>query len=395
MRKARHALKVIVLLAIVVLVAYFFTSLIRFGERLAIGKLETVGENSFYDTSTFKQADVKPGQLLRKERLYSAPDGIIGWRVLYGSTDIHGKSIVASGLMAAPEKVDSQAALPTIAWGHPTTGIAPRCAPSVGIDPFDSIEGLRSLVGAGYSVVAPDYSGMGAEGPASFLIGESEARTMLDIVRAAKSISQMNASADVITWGHSQGGHAALFTGQLADQYAPELIIKGVSVAAPATDLLTLMDDDIDTIAGVTIGSYAFYSYAQAYGADLSTIVTKQAQAAIPDAAQLCLLGQNKQIHAITQPLIGNFLSGDIRTTEPWFSLLSKNTPAGAPATVPLFVAQGQKDTLIHPDITSSFVQKQQQRGVTVTYLPIANASHATVALESVPKLLEWLKTIK
>lgn len=395
----RHALKIIkvcVLLALLVLVAYAFTMVLHFGERLAIGKLETVGESSFYDTTSFDMAKVKPGELLRSEQLRSAPDGMSGWRVLYGSTDRNGNTIVASGLMASPSKQsaqDGKESLPLIVWGHPTTGIAPRCAPSVGIDPFDSIEGLRAIVGAGYSVVAPDYSGMGAEGPASFLIGESEARTTIDIARAANANPKVNASNEIIAWGHSQGGHAALFTGQLAPVYAPELSVKGIAVAAPATDLLTLIDDDIDTIAGVTIGSYAFHSYSQSYGANLNTIVTKQAQAVIPDAAQLCLLGQNKQLHALTQPLIGDFLSADIRTTQPWADLLQLNTPTGADKSVPLFVAQGQRDTLIHPAITSDFVKTQQQRGVNVTYLPLPNASHATVALESIPGLLKWLKT--
>lgn len=235
MKRVFKLVRVSILLAMLILVAYGFTMLLHFGERLAIGKLETVGESSFYDTTSFDLATVKPGDLLRYEQLKSAPDGINGWRVMYGSTDRNGKIIVASGLMAAPSSTraaNAGAPLPLIAWGHPTTGIAPRCAPSVGIDPFDSIEGLRALVGAGYAVVAPDYSGMGAEGPASFLIGESEARTMLDIARAAKHLPRVQASDELIAWGHSQGGHAALFTGQLAPEYAPELTVRGVAVGS-------------------------------------------------------------------------------------------------------------------------------------------------------------------
>jgi len=35
--------------------------------------------------------------------------------------------------------------------------------------------------------------------------------------------------------GHSQGGHASLYTGELAASYAPDLKLVSVAAAAPAT----------------------------------------------------------------------------------------------------------------------------------------------------------------
>jgi len=49
--------------------------------------------------------------------------------------------------------------------------------------------------------------------------------------------------------------------------YAPELSVRAAAVAAPAADLGTLLDDDIGNVSGVTIGSYAFAAYQQAYAA--------------------------------------------------------------------------------------------------------------------------------
>jgi Secretory lipase len=54
-------------------------------------------------------------------------------------------------------------------------------------------------------------------------------------------------------WSHSQGGQAALFTGLIAKSYAPELDLLGFAAAAPATDLVTLMNDDIDSVGGKNI----------------------------------------------------------------------------------------------------------------------------------------------
>lgn len=78
-------IKVIVLLAALVVVAYALTTLARLGERIAAGEFETIGEHTFYDTSTINRSDIKAGKLLRQQKLESAPDGSVGWRVLYGS----------------------------------------------------------------------------------------------------------------------------------------------------------------------------------------------------------------------------------------------------------------------------------------------------------------------
>ena len=95
-----------------------------------------------------------------------------------------------------------------------------------------TIPGLQSFLQDGY-VVATDYPGLGTQGPAPYLVGSSEARAVLDSVRAARQLPGANAGSHFIVWGHSQGGQAALFAGQLARSYAPELKLQGVAVAAP------------------------------------------------------------------------------------------------------------------------------------------------------------------
>ena len=55
------------------------------------------------------------------------------------------------------------------------------------------------------------------------------------------------ASNRFAVWGHSQGGHAALYTGEVAARYAPDLKLVGVAAAAPATYLVELFDADEST----------------------------------------------------------------------------------------------------------------------------------------------------
>ena len=54
-----------------------------------------------------------------------------------------------------------------------------------------------------------DYQGLGTRGVHPYLIGVSEGRSVLDIVRAARDYKKGLVSKKFIIAGHSQGGHAA------------------------------------------------------------------------------------------------------------------------------------------------------------------------------------------
>ncbi len=115
------------------------------------------------------------------------------------------------------------------------TGVGGKWAAPVLPDRSGAIPGLDDMLSRGFVVVATDYVGLGTPGQHPYLIGESEARSVLDSVRAARRFPGAKAGDTFAVWGHSQGGHAALFTGQLAASYAPELKLAGVAAAAPAT----------------------------------------------------------------------------------------------------------------------------------------------------------------
>ena len=57
----------------------------------------------------------------------------------------------------------------------------------------------------------------------------------IDLVRAAADLPRAGHDGGWYVIGHSQGGHAALFTGEEAPSYAPELDLKGVVAGAPPT----------------------------------------------------------------------------------------------------------------------------------------------------------------
>ena len=99
-----------------------------------------------------------------------------------------------------------------VAWAHPTTGVAEGCAPTRLPDLSGNIAGLEEMLERGYVVAATDYPGLGSMGTHPYLIGVTEAHAVL-FVRAARELPDAKARDRFIVWGHSQGGHAALFTG--------------------------------------------------------------------------------------------------------------------------------------------------------------------------------------
>lgn len=366
------------------------------GSRLVEGVVGEQHEAPFYAVPDPLPAG-EPGTIVRSEPLPQGPAGAVAWRVLYHSRDRGDADILVSGVVVAPTSPAPPGGRTIVSWAHPTTGAAQQCAPSLGADPFDLIEGLQDLLKAGYVVAASDYPGMGAAGPDSYLIGESEGHSVLDAARAARSLPS-GAGDRLLLWGHSQGGQAALFAGQEAATYAPELVLGGVAVAAPATDLGGLLKSDIGDVSGVTIGSYAFAAFTSVYrdvpGVSLDAILTPAGAAATPGMAQLCLFGQNGELHRIATPLIGHYLARDPATTEPWATLLRQNNPGAARLPVPLFVAQGETDALVKPELTWQFADHECGIGTRVTRLALPQTGHGEVALRALPTLLPWFAAV-
>jgi hypothetical protein len=242
---------------------------------------------SFYSDAS--QPPRKPGELIRAEPMKPAPNGAKVWRILYASTDPDGRPIDVSGVVIAPDLPPPIAGRYVLAWAHATTGVADACAPSVSPEFLDTIPHVPALVALDWVVVATDYPGLGTPGVHPYLVGESEGRAILDAVRAAAQVEKSGAGKRFGVWGHSQGGHAALFAGELAASYAPELQLSGIAAIAPATDLGQLLQDDLSTHAGAILTSYSLWTWSRFYGVSIETAATPQAIRVIDGIAGDCI----------------------------------------------------------------------------------------------------------
>jgi acetyl esterase/lipase len=335
-----------------------------------------------------------PGSLISVTAMPAGPQGASAYRVVYASTGLSGEMVPVSGVIIVPAGPVPPGGRPIVAWAHPTTGIVSRCAPSLARVFFASVQGLEAMLERGYVVAATDYPGLGTPEVHPYLVGISEGRAVLDSVRAAQQIPGANASQAFAIWGHSQGGHAGLFAGLLANEYAPELRLMGVAVAAPATDLATLMAEDLGTGGGNNITAMTIWSWSRVYGISIASVVAPAALPIIDRLANECIERWFDVFirRGPTLALEGHFLTvRDLATIEPWERLLAHNSPGALPSNVPVFIAQGTTDLLVRPSVTTAYVNALCRNGSRVRYEMMQGVGHAFIARDAAEDAVSWI----
>ncbi len=338
----------------------------------------------------------KPGTIFRIWPLEGGVHaGYKGYRILYRSTGMNGEPIAASGAVIFPTKAGS-GPRPVVAWAHPTSGVVTRCAPTLMPNLSTSIQGLDQFTDAGYVVVAADYAGLGAPGAHPYLVGQSAARTVIDSVRAARTLSDAHAGDRYVVWGHSQGGHAALFTGMEAASYAPELKLLGVAAAAPATNLIELFDADRNTSSGRSLTVMALYSWSRVFGLSLSEFVVPAAERGFDRLANDCIedLQDFFKEDDDEKALERHFLAGDPSKNARVRSIMEKNSAGQLPHGIPVFIAQGTADDLVRPAITRAYAKLICEGGARVKVHMMDGVSHLTAGRDGAYAAYEWMRAL-
>ena len=379
-----HRLAMVVLAVVAVLVV---------GVAVFVHRVQPAEPGVFYDPPA-NLAAAKPGDVLRSESFTPALPNTSGWKVLYRSTDPWGNPIAVSGVVLAPNGANNGGGpRPVVSWAHPTTGIARRCAPSLLDDPTSGMFGAREAVANGWVWVATDYPGLGTPGPHPYLIGQSEARAVIDIVRAAGALPT-GAGTTYATWGHSQGGQASVWAGMIANEYAPDLELIGVSAAAPAIQLDTLVTADENTFAGRYLLSLGLVSWSELYpDADLDVALQRPARPLARSIAKDCVETKNQSLVVapkVEAALRLPFAAVDLTTTEPWAGILASNAADG-PIDVPIFVGQGLDDKIVRPWSTRDALATRCEDGETVEFVTYPDVGHIEAGDVTSPDAMAWI----
>ncbi len=249
----------------------------------------------------------RPGRLLRARELPVPTRLLTGarlYRILYTSSGVDETDVEAvCGLVALPAK-KRQRVNEVVAWAHGTIGMHQSCQPSnapnslflgpmaggIGAIAYGSgrraVSGkatygaLQTLIDQGRMVAATDYyAALGRPGTEQqhYVLGVPAGAAVLDSARAASQLARRLGTKPrtwkLATWGHSQGGHAALWAGQLARDYIgatrtgndPRVELVGVAALAPATSFVATATTPPDLI-GRHLGDLGMHAPASTVG---------------------------------------------------------------------------------------------------------------------------------
>jgi pimeloyl-ACP methyl ester carboxylesterase len=343
--------------------------------------------NGFYSTSGLSTQG-KLGEVVRSEAVPTKLQNGTAQRILYRTQKADGTYTFSSGLFYTPNKIQPGGS-PLFVWAHGTIGLADQCAPSrqeeIGAPWVDAI------LQRGWPVVATDYAGFGTTGTQGYLIGGSEAHDVLNSVRAAHSLigSQLNNSYAI--WGHSQGGHSALFSASTSGNYMPEYSLVGTAATAPAAQLESLFQQQYKSSASWVIGPYVIDTWPAFYTAlDPGQVLTKQGINNYKSQAGKCAAGA--ALDGIIREKFGQqFFSDSFLTNPSWQQAIAQQTAPVLSPKQPLFVGESLTDQVVLPNTTAQYIQRACSSGSNLTSLWLTDVGHIQLQAVIAPAVLNWV----
>lgn len=334
-----------------------------------------------------------PGDLLRYEPLDITVAGGSAYRILYVTETTDGAPAVSSGTAFIPDTPAPGGGRPVLAWAHGTVGQGEECAPSRSADPTSQlVTFLPQMLDLGWAVVATDYYGLGTPGTELYLIGEQEARDVVFSVRAVAGLPGADPSSQWGVYGHSQGGHSAIWTGHLAEQLAPDLQLVGVAAAAPAAELSRILEAQWSGLVGWVIGAEVMRSWPVVYSdLPVDPLLTAEAQTSYENLATECVKDAALE-GAVRQNIYGeDFFAQNPLSFPEWQAAMTAQTPAPLPADLPFFMAQGTADDVVLPEPNAYLQETWCAAGSMLTSLWMGGVGHLTAGLDAGPSVVRWM----
>ncbi len=333
----------------------------------------------------------KAGSLLKSAAV--AVPGLHGTmlRVMYVSTTMQGKPAAVSGLIAIPNGTPPAGGFPVVSWAHGTDGMADQCAPSLDPGSGQNVGLANLLLDRGWVVTATDYLGEGTPGLHPYIAGISAARNTIDIVRAARALPSAHASDRYVVWGHSQGGHTAMFALTNAPSYAKELKLLGVVAGAPPSQFFALYT----YLKGSAFRHYLLMAAGgihAAYGpaAPLDAVLTPEGVKLTAVLEKGCSGYVAEQVGDVN---IDSIVKADPFSVPSWKKVLTANDPESIakPSPVPLLIIQGGNDEQIPVVSTQLLATHLCGIGQNLERWIYPGQSHAGVIGPSSGDMIHWI----
>lgn len=318
------------------------------------------------------------------------PEAAAAQHVTYWSTQrVAGRprTVQVTGTLFRPAGTPPPGGWPVVAWAHGTVGIGDGCAPSATAHSDRDAAYLKHWLAQGYAVAATDYAGLGTPGVHPYLDGSTAAYNIVDMVRAAQDVEPSMADKWVVI-GQSQGGHAALFTADLAAEYAPESDFRGGVATGPPSSLehvVSLANPLLPDIRQPGLTAFLAYILTGLATArpdvDVDSYLSDSGREIAAAAQELCYADMVERVRGVS---IGSLLRKPL--TDPLFhsAISSVIKPPVRGYDRPCFIGQGTLDTVVWPPLTAKLAAELTLNGQPVTVKTYA-ADHSGTMAASLP----------
>lgn len=185
--------------------------------------------------------DEAAGTLLKTEPVqvqFAAfrPGNLRAWRTMYVTREMDGSPSVSTGILLIPDDGRDDASRTVIGYQEANDSVGARCHPSTqwtGSNPLDgsswsALGPLAMMFERGWAVSISDVGNDAQQEPHGVFAGKYAGNAMLDGVRSALSVKDIDLSPDapVGLFGIAGGGVGAAFAAEQQAEYAPELNVK-------------------------------------------------------------------------------------------------------------------------------------------------------------------------
>lgn len=325
--------------------------------------------------------------------------GVRATKVLYRSHTALDEPVDVSGTILVPEKAwTGDGKRPLVSYATGTKGWTDRCAPSNTLPLGSDYDGpiVAALLDRGWGVAVTDYQGIGTNSPHAWQVGQAEARTVLDITRAAMRLpgSGLDTTHPVGIYGYSQGGGAAAATAELAPRYSPELNVVGVTAGgAPADWNIHLNKYDAGTVTAAT-GLLAGTGFTNAYPElRLRDFLNERGRQVVDLLSQRCITEIDSWAVMLsnTSAHMSDFFSTiNPFLTKPWLIRFAENRNGEARPPMPVLLIQGTLEEAVPYEIGETLHRDWCGRGANVKWQTYP-LGHAGAFIASVPASVDFL----
>lgn len=321
-------------------------------------------------------------------------------KIMYLSQDTHGRPVATTGTVIVPVLPwIGKGPRPLVVYAVGTIGLGDACAPSKLLTNVLEYEApiIAMFVARGYSVVVPDYEGLGTPGTHTYLNRAALAHAVLDSVRAAQQLPNVGKTGPVGLIGYSEGGDAVAAAVELKATYVPELNIKGAAVGSAPADLTGLVNF-LDGTYGAGFIGYVLAGLAAAYPDQVnwSNFLNDAGMKLVTSVQNECLYQTlPKHLFMKTSSLTKTGESvGTLMTKPPFTALVASQRLGMRPPTVPVFVGHSPLDDIVPFGPGRQMARNWCDLGGSVEFKSLVLPTHVVAVAQFGLEAFAWLDPV-